>query len=512
MVEVVAFFTWLIVGRSTWFYIDEWDFLAGRKAGDVNDLFRPHNGHWTTLPVLAFRLLYWAFGLRVYLPYRIVVIVLYLTAAALMLVLMRRTGVDPWIATAAATFFALFGAGWENIILPFQITVMGSFTFGLVYLLLADHDGPFDRRDWLGILAGVLALMCSAVGLVMVAAVGAAVLMRRGWHVALRYVVPPAACYAIWLVAIGHRDTGSGVYEAGAVTRFAAMEIRATFGALGPAAFFGIVLGFVLIVGLVLASNQRRGADRAGPRLTQLAAPVALLAGALMLVVLAAVNGAGFGSDWARQSRYVGLLGAMTLPALAVAADALTRRWNRLLPFAVALFLVGIPANLHAAAREERVLRARDTATRSTMLSLAHDPLARTVPRTVRPEPTTAFEVTIGWLLDAEAHGNLPAAPRLTPDLKASDQFRLSFVVARGPTPSANCRSARRPFVIDLRKGDRIGLYDDAAFLEPSPPALIGLHMLYTPIDQPITVLRDVGPTGVTPVPGGTLRICIARR
>ena len=39
--------------------------------------------------------------------------------------------------------FALFGAGWENILLPFQITFMGSFAFGLVYLLLlADHDGP----------------------------------------------------------------------------------------------------------------------------------------------------------------------------------------------------------------------------------------------------------------------------------------------------------------------------------------------------------------------------------
>src|SRR5271169_1851171 len=65
-VEVVALVVWLIIGRSDWFYIDEWDFLAARKAGDLGDLFRSHNGHWTTLPILAFRLLYALFGLRTY--------------------------------------------------------------------------------------------------------------------------------------------------------------------------------------------------------------------------------------------------------------------------------------------------------------------------------------------------------------------------------------------------------------------------------------------------------------
>ena len=63
-VEIYALRTWLRLGRSAWFYQDEWDFLAKRKAGDLGDLFRPHNGHWTTLPILAYRLLYAIFGLR----------------------------------------------------------------------------------------------------------------------------------------------------------------------------------------------------------------------------------------------------------------------------------------------------------------------------------------------------------------------------------------------------------------------------------------------------------------
>ena len=64
---------------------------------------------------------------------------------------MRRAGVRPWIATLTAAVFVFFGAGAENILIAFQITFVGSFVFGLAQLLLADHDGPINRRDWLGL-------------------------------------------------------------------------------------------------------------------------------------------------------------------------------------------------------------------------------------------------------------------------------------------------------------------------------------------------------------------------
>jgi hypothetical protein len=507
VVEVIAFATWMVVGRADWFYIDEWDFLAARKAGNLGDLFRSHNGHWTTLPVLTFRLLYALFGLRVYLPYRVVVLVLYLTAAALLLVVMRRAGVQPWIATAAASLFALFGAGWENIILPFQITFTGSLVFGLVFLLLVDHDGPLDRRDGLGALAGLLALLCSGVGVVMVAVAGIAVILRRGWQPALRLVVPLAVAYGVWLLAIGRTDNAIGSFDAGEMVRFVLTGWRATFGALGPVAAFGIVLALLLAGGFGLAWAQRRATGRT----TDLAVPAALLAGSLVLLVITAVNRSAFGVDWARQSRYVSLVGAMTLPALAVAADALATRWRWFLPVAVALFLVGIPANLHAATRAQRALKARDAATRATMLSLAFDPLSRSVPRSVRPEPTTAGEVTIGWLLDAAAHHRLPAAGSPTPRLLASDAFRLSFLETSGRPPTTNCRDARRGLVLDLRKGDRIGISGDAVFLEPSSRVLVGLPLLFKPAsDAYVSVLRGPLRVRLRPVTrGGAPRICV---
>src|SRR5262249_43154180 len=155
-VEVYAAVFWLHAGRHEWFYLDEWDFLARRRASHLGDLFRAHNEHWVTIPVLVYRALYSTFGLRAYLPYPLGGFVLSLPAAALLLVVIRRAAVQPWIAAAVASAYALFGPGWENAIKPFQMTFTGALALGLLYLILADHDGGFDRRDWFGLGAGLL--------------------------------------------------------------------------------------------------------------------------------------------------------------------------------------------------------------------------------------------------------------------------------------------------------------------------------------------------------------------
>ena len=58
-------------------------------------------------------------------PYLVPVIAAHLTAAALLCVIMRRSDVDPWIATAAASAFALFGAGRDNVLWAIQIGYTG---------------------------------------------------------------------------------------------------------------------------------------------------------------------------------------------------------------------------------------------------------------------------------------------------------------------------------------------------------------------------------------------------
>src|SRR5438128_11177787 len=119
------------------------------------------------------------FGLGIYRPYLAFVVVLHLVVAGLLRAVMRRAGVSPWLATTAAAAYTFFGPGWHNIEEAFQITIVGALAFGLTHLLLADHDGPIDRRDWIGLGAGFCGLMCSGVGVTLVIVVGAAALLRR---------------------------------------------------------------------------------------------------------------------------------------------------------------------------------------------------------------------------------------------------------------------------------------------------------------------------------------------
>ena len=80
-VLVVALPLLMFWGRHGWFTQDDWDFLSARTIGNAGDLFRAHFQHWTTLPILAYRLLWVGFGIRTYAPYQAFVIVLHLTAA-----------------------------------------------------------------------------------------------------------------------------------------------------------------------------------------------------------------------------------------------------------------------------------------------------------------------------------------------------------------------------------------------------------------------------------------------
>ena len=134
-----------------------------------------------TIPVLAYRALWWVFGLRTYRPYQVAIVLLHLLAALLIRMVMRRVGVRPWTATVVACILVFFGSGYQNIVLPFQMTLVGSLVFGLVQLLLATRDRPdmraVDRRDYYALAAGAAALMCSGVGVSMVVAVGVAVLL-----------------------------------------------------------------------------------------------------------------------------------------------------------------------------------------------------------------------------------------------------------------------------------------------------------------------------------------------
>ena len=254
----------LWLGSYHWFRRDDWFFIAGRDAS-LHDLFAPASGHWNTLPLLVYRALWSVFGLHSYVPYQALSVTAHLTAAVLLRIVMRRAGVRPWIATSAAAMFVLFGPGEANITWAFQIGYVGSLCFGLVHLILADHDQGIDRRDWLGLGAGVLALMCSAIGTTMAVIVGVATLLRRGWRQAAFHTVPLGAIYLVY-VAVEHPEVNTyGLPPVGVVWDWLRRAVWSGFESLGH---------FTIVGALLVCGGRGRQRDRSpGQQPRQTAAP-----------------------------------------------------------------------------------------------------------------------------------------------------------------------------------------------------------------------------------------------
>jgi hypothetical protein len=461
----IAVGAWALVfhlGRYFWFNGDEWDFLANRNAGHIGDLLRAHNEHPSVLPILEYRALWHLFGLRSYRAYQIPVIAMHLAAAVLLRVVMRRCGVNPWIATAAAALFVLFGPGEENIIWAFQIGFTGTLTFGLAQLVLADHDGEFGRRDWVALGMGLLALLCSGLAPIMAGVVGAVVYVRRGLKPALFQTVPLAVLFVSWWIFIGpHRieDPYHRATDWAAILHFVMIGTGATVVDLAGgnrvlAAFFGIVL----VVGLAQAWLPLPRGARARAAVT----PLSLLAAGFVFLFISGYGRWWIGPNVGNSSRYVHLTAAFWLPALAVAVDAIVRRTRVAAPLAVGVAAVllasGIPHNIGQFDTLPPFNGAYFAQRRELVAALARSPYITQVPLTTRPDPLwSTFDDR--WLLDALHSGRLPA---LRNGADANDPtFRLRFglAVTDAPVPpGSTCTVMRAPIVLSLHRGDELGV------------------------------------------------------
>jgi hypothetical protein len=447
-VVVVALPVYLWYGRSQWFFYDEWDFLFARRASNLDDLFRPHNEHWSTLPILTYRGLYYFFGLRTYVPYQSVSIVAHLVVAVLLYVTMRRLGVHPWIATAAGSLFALLGSANQDIVWAFQAAWSASLALGLTQLLLADHDGTIDRRDWLGVGAGTLALMCSGVGVSMAVAVAVATLLRRGWRVAAFHVVPLAVVFASWWLVEGRGRYGAAHFDVSAMAPFVRSAIGNAYRQLGGSVASAVVYAVLLIVGLTLLL---RGQGIAGARLKSTA--IGLAVAALTFSFLAALGRAS-NIDDPTVGRYVHVICALSLPLVAVATDAVRRRWPVVLPALVVVFLVGIPGNVMA-------LRDRDEGRGAFLLGQEDEvralpalPVAREVPGDV--QPLRFVQATIGWLREQVRTGKL--VPDRSPEPGVASRLTLALALRQTTDRGRECAPVRTGKRQRLERGDAVAI------------------------------------------------------
>jgi len=476
---VVAFTVILVCGRGSWFTADDWDFFSTRTAGNAGDLFRSHFQHWTTIPILVYRLLWTLVGMHSYVPYQTIVILGHLTVVALLRVVMRRAGVRPWVATIVAAVLVFFGAGAENILVAFQISFIGSLVFGLTQLLLADHDGPIDRRDWLGLLAGFAGLMCSGAAVAMTVMVGLAIILRRGrrgWPVALFHTAPLAVAYFLWS-RFSPTGQSADVYHSQSivqVAKFVANGIKAAFGGLERTPALGAVLGIVLIAGLVLAYGMY-----GRQKLRRSAAPlIALLAGAVVFLVMTGlvragqppilIRARGTGPARARESRYVYLTAALFLPAVALAFDTIIRRWRHLAIPVLALPLIGLPANFREL-QNYSPFYVTLPYERQSILSLARSPLAPDFAHSRLPAPFQRLipeGLTLGWIVDSRS--KLPP-PAVLDEREIRSQVLRFLLVRSIPTSVPRCAPLTASVFRVLTKGEEITFERGNAIVQYQP-------------------------------------------
>lgn len=459
---LAAFVAYLVVawwglvyqlGARRWFFRDDWLFLAGRDGGSLHDVFRAHDVHPGALPVLVNRLMFNLFGLW-FTPYLVLIVTLHLGVAVLLRVIMRRAGVAPWLATITSGLLILFGSGEENILWAFQINYVGALLLGLTQLLLADHDQGLGRRDVVAVIAGLGAVMCSGIGPLMVACVGLATLLRRGWVAAAFQAVPPLAGYATWVMVANPARYPFGRPAISQRWDWIREGQLGTLEALGGGRVVAALLGSGLALGLVLIA---RSTDRREWR-GRGSVPIAMLAFGPVFFMLTAEGRWPFGAEMARSSRYLYVGAVMLLPALAVASDAIVRRWHGTTLVLVAVLLVGVPGNI--AAFNSGVFDGNYfDGQRQIVLGLPLIAEADQAPAWVAPIPE-AFKdggLTIGWLRELRDARRLPRIDDVEQRIAAGFPIRLGLAQTAEPFSGGQCARVGR-LDLSLVQGDQLGL------------------------------------------------------
>jgi hypothetical protein len=184
------------------FYYDEWDFISQYRPGQSTSIWLGHNEHWSTIPILLWKLLFVVVGLKSHIPYEAACAAGHVACVILLFILIRRRSGD-LPAFAAASILLVFGSGGTNIVWAFQVGWVGSIAFGLSAMLLLESDLPFRRRVLFVSTALLASLMCSGVGLAFLAAVGAEVLFDANRRRYLLALVVPVLAFGVWFLIYG---------------------------------------------------------------------------------------------------------------------------------------------------------------------------------------------------------------------------------------------------------------------------------------------------------------------
>ncbi len=327
----------LKAAEGGWFGVDAVHYFTRRGPIDDLDegLFSPYAGHWQPVLISVFLGLFAMFGMNIW-PFVVFSLAVHLTVIVLTVVLLRRVGVDAWLAVLVGWLLLFFGAGAEVYISDAPVALSSAVMLGLGALLVSLRVDRWRRRDAVVVtVLLVLALMCSITGVVMVVVVGAH-LAVRSWKIALVAVGPAALTFVVWFAVSGRtgaRARGEAWQYLGvpsAVWRGLSVSLNSLVGFQGGGAVLLVLLVVVLL-----------GFGTAPPQLRMVAWSGAL--GAATQMTLSAVANLSNG-EVPIVGRYQYVMVVLLAPAMAllftVARSALARSASASVPAVVPLIVV----------------------------------------------------------------------------------------------------------------------------------------------------------------------------
>jgi hypothetical protein len=330
------------------FFFDEWAFIESRRPWQLDLILLPHNEHWSTLPILLWKILFIAVGLRSHVPYEAAALVAHVAAVLLLFALIRRRSGDV-PAFGAALMLLVLGSGADDIVWAFQVAWAGSVAFGLAAMLMLDGDPPFPSRLVPVSAALLCSLMCSSVGLAFLVAVGAELLADRRRRRFLLALVIPSAAFVVWFLALDTgRVPGSGgvsgdFLHGGAgwgyvinMVRFVANGLAASAtGVVGWGGIAGVAL--LLVLAVLGVPWDKRGRVESWQ--------IGMVTGIVFFFTLVATGRVQFGIALATQTRYVYVGVVFILPLVADALRGIPWRglWR---PALLAVFTVCLAGNV----------------------------------------------------------------------------------------------------------------------------------------------------------------------
>ncbi len=303
----------LWLGRGLTFFSDEWAFIADRSLTDPSTWWAPHNEHWSTLPIIVYRALVETVGLRTYVPYLALIILLNVIVAILVRRQVARHA-GRWPALAAGVLVLFLGSGFENLYWGFQIGFIGATALGLAAFEVL--DGPPTRRRALALVALLIAgLMTAGVGLFFLGAVAVELALRRDRRHWLSLLVVPVGIYVTWFLLIGYEGIGAHRNPFLLTSLLQIPEfLVAGFGeGAGAVTGVGPDLGVAVAVVLIALISWRLVHERGLP-----ARLVAAGAGLVIEYALIAVSRAGVTTGQVHYPRYTYVAAVLALVALGV--------------------------------------------------------------------------------------------------------------------------------------------------------------------------------------------------